>query len=98
MYIYLYNIKYNNKSIMLTATISDFRKDIRKYLDSVTNNFETLIINRGKDSGVVVISLEEYNSLCSTQHELSSKANEKRLDSAIEKLKNNSSFQKELID
>ncbi|MEI7594954.1 MAG: type II toxin-antitoxin system Phd/YefM family antitoxin [Bacteroidota bacterium] len=83
---------------MLTATISDFRKDIRKYLDSVTNNFETLIINRGKDSGVVVISLEEYNSLCSTQHELSSKANEKRLDSAIEKLKNNSSFQKELID
>ena len=48
---------------MLTATISDFRKDIRKYLDSVTNNFETLIINRGKDSGVVVISLDEYNSL-----------------------------------
>lgn len=29
---------------MLTATISDFRKDIRKYLDSVTNNSETLIV------------------------------------------------------
>jgi antitoxin YefM len=83
---------------MLTATITDFRKDIRKYLDSVTNNFETLIINRGKDSGVVVISLEEYNSLCSTQHELSSKINEKRLDSAIDKLKRGSSFQKELLD
>ena len=83
---------------MLTATITDFRKDIRRYLDTVTKNFETLIINRGKDSGVVVISLDEYNSLCATQHELSSKENEKRLDSAIEKLKNNSSFQKELID
>lgn len=83
---------------MLTATITDFRKDIRKYLDSVTNNFETLIINRGKDSGVVVMSLEEYNSLCSTQHELSSKINEKRLDSAIDKLKSGSSFQKELLD
>lgn len=83
---------------MLTATISDFRKDIRKYLDSVTNNFETLIINRGKDSGVVVISLEEYNSLCTTQHELSSKINENRLDSAIDKLKKGSSFQKELLD
>ena len=47
---------------MLTTTITDFRKDIRKYLDSVTNNFETLIINRGKDSGVVVISLDEYNA------------------------------------
>jgi len=83
---------------MLTTTISDFRKDIKKYLDNVTTNFETLIINRGKDSGVVVMSLEEYNSLCTTQHELSSKANEKRLDSAIEKLKNGSSFQKDLID
>jgi len=67
---------------MLTTSISDFRKDIKKYLDDVTENFETLIINRGKDSGV----------------ELSSKINETRLDSAIEKLKTNSSFEKELID
>jgi antitoxin YefM len=64
----------------------------------VTRNFETLIINRGKDSGVVIISLDEYNSLRATQHELSSKANEKRLDAAIEKLQGDSSFQKELTD
>ena len=83
---------------MLTTTISDFRKDIKKYLERVTENLETLIINRGKDSGVVIMSLEEYNSLCATQHELSSKANETRLDSAIEKLKNGNSFQHELIE
>ena len=83
---------------MLTTTISDFRKDIKRYLDRVTENFETLVINRGKDSGVVIISLEEYNSLSTTQHELSSKINEKRLDAAIEKLKSGSSFQKELIE
>ena len=83
---------------MLTTTISDFRKDIKKYLDNVTKNFETLIINRGKDNGVVIISLDEYNSLRATQHELSSKANEKRLDSAIEKFKNGKSFQKDLVD
>ena len=83
---------------MLTTTLSDFRNNIKKYLDSVTDNFETLIINRGKDSGVVIISLEEYNSLSATQHELSSKANEKRLDSAISKLKSGSSFEKDLIE
>jgi antitoxin YefM len=83
---------------MLTTTISDFRKDIKRYLDRVTENFETLIINRGKDNGVVIMSLDEYNSLSATQHELSSKTNEKRLDSAIEKLKKGSSFQKELIE
>lgn len=82
---------------MLTTTLSDFRKDIKKYFDDVTDNFETLIINRGKDSGVVIISLEEYNSLKATQHELSSSINERRLDSAIEKLKKGSSFQKDLI-
>ena len=87
-----------NNSTMLTATITDFRKNIKKYLDSVSENFETLIINRGKDSGVVVISLDEYNSLTATQHELSSKINQSRLDSAIEKLRQGSSFQKELIE
>ena len=83
---------------MLTTTISDFRKDIKRYLDRVTENFETLIINRGKDNGVVIMSLDEYNSLSATQHELSSKINEKRLDSAIENLKKGSLFQKDLIE
>lgn len=87
-----------NIKTMLTTTISDFRKDIKRYLDRVTDNFETLIINRGKDTGVVIISLDEYNSLYATQHELSSKINEKRLDSAIDKLKKGSSFQKDLIE
>lgn len=83
---------------MITTSISDFRKDIKRYLDNVTKNFETLIINRGKNSGVVIISLEEYNSLTATQYELSSKSNEKRLDTAIEKLQSGDSFQKKLIE
>ena len=83
---------------MITATISDFRKDIKEYLSRVTENFEILIINRGKNSGVVVISLEEYNSLLTTQHEMSSDENKARLDSAIEKFKDGKSFTKELLE
>jgi antitoxin YefM len=83
---------------MITTTISDFRKDIKRYLDIFTKNFETLIINRGKDNGVVIMSLDEYNSLTATQHELSSQLNEKRLDSAIQKLKSGESFEKNLLD
>ena len=83
---------------MITTTISDFRKDIKKYLDRVINNFETLIINRGRDNGVVIMSLAEYNSLTATQHELSSRINERRLDSAIEKLKSGDSSEKKLIE
>ena len=81
---------------MLSTTISDFRKDIKKYLDKVSNNFETLIINRGKDSGIVIISLEEYNSMLATNHELSSRKNELRLDSAIEKLNNGHGFERKI--
>ena len=83
---------------MVVANISDFRKDIKSYLDKVAKNFETLIINRGKDSGIVIMSLEEYNSLMATSYELSSRINEKRLDSAIDKLKKGNSFTKDLIE
>lgn len=83
---------------MLIASVSDFRKDVKSYLDRVSKNFETLIINRGKDSGIVVMSLEEYNSLMATNHELSSRNNELRLDSAIQKLKDENTFSKELIE
>lgn len=83
---------------MQITTVSDFRKNIKIYLDRVIQNFETLIINRGKDSGIVVMSLEEYNSLMATNHELSSRKNELRLDSAIEKLKNEKSFSRGLIE
>lgn len=83
---------------MLIASVSDFRKDIKSYLDRVAKNFETLIINRGKDSGIVVMSLEEYNSLMATNHELSSRANELRLDAAIEKLRAGKSFEKDVTN
>lgn len=83
---------------MITTTISDFRKNIKKYFDSVDDQMETLIINRGKEKGVVVLSLKEYNSLLATNHELSSLANEKRLDSAIEKLRAGKTFEKELAE
>lgn len=83
---------------MLTTTLSDFRKDTKGYLDKVTQSFETLIINRGKDTGVVVISLDEYNSLKTTQHELSSRTNQQRLDTSIENLKTGKKLYKKPIE
>jgi antitoxin YefM len=83
---------------MLTTTLSDFRKDTKRYLDAVTESFETLIINRGKDTGVVVISIEEYNALKNTQHELSSRKNQQRLDESIKALKAGKKLYKKLED
>jgi antitoxin YefM len=44
------------------------------------------------------MSLDEYNSLMATNYELSSRTNEKRLDSAIDKIKKEKSFTKDLIE
>lgn len=82
---------------MLTTSMSDFRKDMKKYLDRVTHDVETLIIHRGNDRGVVIMSLEEYNSLSATHYERSSAINERRLDSAIAKLAKGAFFEKDLL-
>lgn len=83
---------------MLVASISEFRKDIKSYLDQVSQQFETLIIHRSKNKGIVVMSLEEYNSLMATHLEMSSSKNKKRLDSAIEKLNSGNSFEKKISE
>jgi antitoxin YefM len=83
---------------MLVANISDFRKDLKKYLDLVSDNFETLIINKSKNKGIVVMSLDEYNALNATHHELSSAKNKARLDAAIQKINDGKFIEKKLMD
>ena len=46
---------------MLSTTISEFRKNTKKYLDHITDDAETLIINRGNNKAVVLLALDEYN-------------------------------------
>ena len=60
---------------------------MKKYLDYVTEDYETLIINRGRGKGAVMISLDEYNSLMETMYLLSSKANADNLYEAMQQEK-----------
>jgi len=64
---------------MLAANYSEFRGDLKKFLDNVEFNNETLIIKRGKGKGTVIISLDEYNSLMETVHLLDGKTVSKDL-------------------
>ena len=83
---------------MLAANYSEFRGDLKKYLDNVEKNNETLIIKRSKGRGAVLISLEEYNSMMETMHLLSSKANADRLYESIRQLEAGKGFSKDLIE
>lgn len=83
---------------MLAANYSEFRGDLKKYLDNVEKNNETLIIKRSKGRGAVMISLEEYNSMMETMHLLSSKVNADRLHESIRQLEAGKGFSKDLIE
>ena len=72
---------------MIAANYSEFRTDLKKYLDSVEDNNETLIIKRKTGKGAVMISLDEYNSIMETMHLLSSKKNADRLYESIQQLR-----------
>lgn len=83
---------------MLAANYSEFRGDLKRFLDSVELNNETLIIKRSKGKGTVMISLDEYNSLMETVHLLSSKANADRLYESISQMKEGITVSKGLIE
>lgn len=48
---------------MLAVNYSTIRKKFKDYCDKVTNDFETVIVTRKDEKNVVIISLEEYNSI-----------------------------------
>ena len=72
---------------MIAANFSEFRNGLKRYLDSVEDDNETLIIKRKSGNGTVLISLQEYNSIMETMHILSSKKNADRLYESIEQMK-----------
>jgi len=72
---------------MITTTLSAFRKALKAYLDQVTVGSETLIIHRKGQSDVVVLSLDEYKALMSTEHEISSFISQQRPDKSIASLR-----------
>ncbi len=83
---------------MIAANFTEFRTELKKFLDNVENNNETLIIKRKTGKGTVVISLDEYNSIMETVHLLSSKANADHLYESIQQMKNGKTVNSDLIE
>ena len=63
----------------------------------MNDNGEIVVVSRSKGKNVVVMSLEEYNSMQETLHLVSSKANQKRLDEANEEMRSGNSSKHKLI-
>ncbi len=71
---------------MQVVNYTEFRNRLAESLNMVNDNSEIVVVSRSKGKNVVVMSLEEYNSIQETLHLVSSKTNQKRLDAAIEEM------------
>ena len=83
---------------MIAANYTEFRTDLKKMLDKVEQDNETLVVKRGAGKGAVIISLSEYNALMETVHILKSKANADRLFESIQQMKEGKTVENDLIE
>jgi antitoxin YefM len=83
---------------MQVLNYSEFRQHLKSHLDNVTENQDTLIVPRGDDKSVVIISLDEYNSIQETLHLTRSEKNRTRLKEALDRVNNGISEEHDLIE
>ena len=83
---------------MKTMSYTESRANYAAVLDEVVNNREEIVITRAGHEPVVIVSLEEYQSLRETAYLLRSPVNAQRLASAMEQLDRNDGIPRDLLD
>jgi antitoxin YefM len=82
---------------METVNYTDFRSNLKHWLDKVVNDVSDLVIKRKGGKDLVIISLDEYNSLKETAYLLTGKNREVLLNS-IEELEKGKGIQRDIIE
>lgn len=81
---------------MQVTSVSDFRRDTKKYIDAVDQNHEPLIITRSDNVSVVMIPLDDYNAITETDYLLGNPLTRARLEESIDQLKSGEVISKTL--
>lgn len=82
---------------METVNYTDFRSNLKHWLDKVVNDARDIIIKRKSGKDLVLISLDEYNSLKETTYLLTGKNRDILLNS-IKELEAGNGIEKDLIE
>ena len=83
---------------MRTMNYTESRKRYAEILDSVTEDRDPVIITRSGHESVVMVSLDDYESLRETAYLMRSPANARRILDAMEELDAGAGVQHDLID
>ncbi|WP_222719849.1 type II toxin-antitoxin system Phd/YefM family antitoxin [Actinokineospora xionganensis] len=77
---------------------SESRAKYAETLDSVVNDREEVVITRAGHEPVVIVSLDDYQSLKETAYLLRSPENARRLITAIERLESGGGAQHDIVE
>ncbi|MFT4525661.1 MAG: antitoxin YefM [Bacteroidia bacterium] len=82
---------------MRIVNYTELRLNLKQWMDMVINDVEALVIKRKDNKDLVLISLEEYNSLKETQYLLTGN-NRDHLIQSIKEAEAGKTVQKGLLD
>lgn len=77
---------------------SEARKNLASLMDSVCDDSDVVVITRRKARPVVLMSLDEYNSIQETAYLLRSPANARRLLESIDEMRQGKAVSHPLAD
>ena len=83
---------------MKTLSYTESRARYAEVLDSVVNDREEVVITRAGHEPVVIVSLEDFESLRETAYLMRSPANARRLLDAMERLEGGDGVAHDLLD
>lgn len=83
---------------MDVLTYTDARANLKDVMDHVVADMTQVVVTRQKAAPVVMVSLEEWNSIIETLHLLSSPKNAERLITAIRELDEGMAIEHKLIE
>lgn len=83
---------------MKTLSYSQTRANLAATLDAVTNDREEVVVTRAGHEPVVIVSLDDYESLKETAFLLKSPENARRLLASIDRLESGSGTARDLAE
>ncbi len=83
---------------MKTISYSQSRQNYAAVLDSVSDDREEVVVTRAGHESVVIVSLDDYQSLKETAYLLQNPANARRLLGSIERLEAGGGSERGLVE
>lgn len=83
---------------MQVVSLTEARNNLKSVFDSVYLDNDEVIIHRKGNENVVMISIDEYNSMKETNYLLRSPANKKNLLAFLKQLRDGKGFEKDLLE